>query len=66
MANRECVGRIGGDEFSVMVIGVARFPDDADDSQALLAHARMAMYAAKNAGGNRIRYYADLHSRAKL
>ena len=94
LGERDSVGRIGGDEFSVMMfggrkrtsrvaesiraalarpgtaseppvtittsIGIARFPDDADDAATLLAHARAAMYAAKEQGGNRIRYYADV------
>lgn len=42
-------------------IGVARFPEDADHVEALVTNARVAMYAAKSDGGNRICRYADLH-----
>ena len=34
-------------------IGMARYPDDGKDKQALLNHADQAMYAAKRQGGNR-------------
>jgi diguanylate cyclase (GGDEF)-like protein len=44
-------------------IGVACFPGDADEAETLLSHAKTAMYAAKSGGGNRIQYYADVHSR---
>jgi diguanylate cyclase (GGDEF)-like protein len=37
-------------------IGVAFFPDDADDLPGLVAAADAAMYAAKRAGGNRIAF----------
>ena len=92
LGERDSVGRIGGDEFSLVMFGgrerasrtaegiraalarpgseseppvtitasIARFPGDADDAGTLLAHARAAMYAAKEEGGNRIRYYADV------
>lgn len=97
LTDRDCVGRIGGDEFGVMIlggrervrreaerirtdiarphegseppvtitasIGIARFPEDADEGETLLAHARAAMYAAKSDGGNRIRHHADVDSR---
>lgn len=43
-------------------IGIARFPGDADEAEALVTNARVAMYAAKSDGGNRIRHYADLHT----
>jgi diguanylate cyclase (GGDEF)-like protein/PAS domain S-box-containing protein len=44
-------------------IGVACFPGDADDAGTLLGHGKTAMYVAKSGGGNRIQYYADVHSR---
>ncbi len=39
-------------------IGVALFPDDSDTLEALVQHADMAMYHAKQEGKNRIRYYS--------
>lgn len=42
-------------------IGIARFPEDAGQAEALLTNARIAMYAAKSDGGNRIRHYADVY-----
>lgn len=97
LGDLDCVGRIGGDEFSVIAlgdrermvqmaelirstiarphdesephititasIGVACFPGDADEAGTLLGNAKTAMYAAKSGGGNRIQYYADVHSR---
>ncbi|MDQ2963263.1 MAG: GGDEF domain-containing protein [Pseudomonadota bacterium] len=39
-------------------IGIAFFPQDATDMQALVAAADAAMYAAKRAGTNRIAFYA--------
>jgi diguanylate cyclase (GGDEF)-like protein/PAS domain S-box-containing protein len=95
----DCVGRLAGDEFSVVLygagggtrtaeaaeeiraaiakphdewepsvtvtasIGVARFPEDANAAETLVTNARVAMYAAKGDGGNRIRHYADTHTR---
>ena len=38
-------------------IGVAMFPQDSNDSSALMKHADMAMYAAKDAGKNTIRFF---------
>ena len=39
-------------------IGIAFFPDDADDVPGLIAAADAAMYAAKRAGRNRVAFYA--------
>jgi diguanylate cyclase (GGDEF)-like protein len=39
-------------------IGIAFFPDDAEDLQGLVAAADTAMYAAKRAGKNRFAFYA--------
>ncbi len=44
-------------------IGVARFPEDADQAVPLADRARLAMYAAKRDGGDRSRYYADICTR---
>ena len=38
-------------------IGIALFPDDAEDLQGLVAAADAAMYAAKRAGKNRFAFY---------
>jgi diguanylate cyclase (GGDEF)-like protein len=40
-------------------IGIAFFPDDADDVPGLLAAADAAMYAAKRAGRNRIKFHGS-------
>ena len=39
-------------------IGVSIFPEDGDDSQALLKQADTAMYHAKDAGRNRLQFFA--------
>ena len=44
-------------------IGVARYPEDAVQAEALVDLARIAMYAAKRDGGDRSRYYADVRTR---
>ncbi len=44
-------------------IGVARFPEDTDQAETLVELARLAMYVAKRDGGDRSRFYADVHSR---
>jgi EAL domain-containing protein (putative c-di-GMP-specific phosphodiesterase class I) len=38
-------------------LGITFYPDDALDLEALMKHADQAMYAAKNLGGNRFRYF---------
>ncbi|WP_417666482.1 putative bifunctional diguanylate cyclase/phosphodiesterase [Roseibium sp.] len=43
-------------------IGVSIFPDDGADLTAMLKNADIAMYAAKRAGGNALRFYADIES----
>lgn len=44
-------------------IGIARFPEDADQAMALVDLAELAMYAAKRDGGDRWRCYADICTR---
>jgi diguanylate cyclase (GGDEF)-like protein/PAS domain S-box-containing protein len=44
-------------------IGIARFPEDAEQAEVLVERARSAMLAAKREGGDRSRYYADLCTR---
>jgi diguanylate cyclase (GGDEF)-like protein/PAS domain S-box-containing protein len=39
-------------------IGIATFPEDADDGETLIKHADMAMYLAKDDGKNAYRFYA--------
>lgn len=55
------VGRpilLGGREFQVGAsLGVAIFPQDGDDAEALLKHADVAMYAAKNRGRNNFQFF---------
>ena len=41
-------------------IGIARFPEDADQAMTLVDLAELAMYAAKRDGGDRWRCYADI------
>lgn len=40
-------------------MGVAIYPDDANDSESLLKNADQAMYAAKNLGRNQYHYYTE-------
>jgi len=40
-------------------IGISMFPDDAADAAALMKHADIAMYAAKQAGKNCCRFYSS-------
>lgn len=66
---REMIGRpfVIDDQEIVMTasIGIALFPDDANDPETLLAHADTAMYAAKAEGRGSCRYYsASLTERA--
>jgi diguanylate cyclase (GGDEF)-like protein/PAS domain S-box-containing protein len=44
-------------------IGIARFPEDANQAETLVGLARIAMYAAKRDGGDRSRCYADVSTR---
>ena len=98
----DTVGRLGGDEFTVILpgleqvgcvervaqhtidslvqpfvldgelarvsasIGIALYPADADEVDALLRHADQAMYAAKAAGRNRYSYFTPVLQEAAL
>jgi diguanylate cyclase (GGDEF)-like protein len=44
-------------------IGIACFPEDADQAETLVELARSAMYAANRVGGDRSRYFADVSTR---
>jgi predicted signal transduction protein with EAL and GGDEF domain len=66
---RELIGRplvIDGQEIVMTAsIGIALFPDDAQDAETLLMHAETAMYAAKAEGRSNCQYYsASLTERA--
>ena len=51
--------------FSSTSIGIAIYPDDGDEATDLLRHADMAMYAAKEAGGDTFRFYSsEMNARA--
>jgi diguanylate cyclase (GGDEF)-like protein len=45
--------------FSSASIGIALYPSDASTTEELLRHADLAMYQAKESGGNGFRFYAD-------
>lgn len=45
--------------FSSTSVGIAVFPEDGDNPTDLLRHADMAMYAAKDAGGDTFRFYSE-------
>ena len=52
--------RVPGAEATVTAsIGISLFPDDAADAAALMKHADIAMYAAKQAGKNTCRFYSS-------
>lgn len=52
--------RYDGHEFVITPsIGVSVYPDDADNVEDLLKHADVAMYQAKDAGRDSIRFYSD-------
>jgi diguanylate cyclase (GGDEF)-like protein len=51
--------RVDGTGFRIGAsIGVSLYPTDAGDSESLLRNADIAMYRAKNLGGNNYRFYA--------
>lgn len=43
-------------------VGVAQFPEDGNRTDELVAHADLAMYRAKEQGGDRVEHYADCRS----
>ena len=56
-----------GHEFVVTSsIGVSVYPDDGDDSDTLMKNADVAMYQAKNAGRNSVRFYSGTMSLQSL
>jgi diguanylate cyclase (GGDEF)-like protein len=51
--------RLAGADLQVTAsIGISVLPDDAVDAGALMKHADTAMYAAKQAGKNTLRFYS--------
>ncbi len=51
---------LAGSEYQVTAsIGVSLYPDDSGDAQALLKNADIAMYRAKERGGNTFRFYSS-------
>jgi diguanylate cyclase (GGDEF)-like protein/PAS domain S-box-containing protein len=51
---------IDGNEFNISTcIGIASFPDDSKDSDALLKNADLAMYHAKDNGANSYQFFDD-------
>lgn len=61
----------GREMFSGASIGIAVFPTDSDEAASLLKFADLAMYAAKNAGGQNFQYYtteftAQAHERVRI
>lgn len=52
---------ISGNQIHVTAsIGITLYPDDGDSAEVLLKHADQAMYAAKDLGRNRFRYYTAM------
>ncbi|WP_321530804.1 EAL domain-containing protein [uncultured Desulfuromonas sp.] len=51
--------------YSSTSIGIAIYPEDGDEATDLLRHADMAMYAAKESGGDTFRFYSsEMNARA--
>ncbi len=56
----------GQEAFISGSVGITVFPDDAEDMEALLKNADIAMYRAKNEGRNAFRFYTpDMHDEAQ-
>jgi diguanylate cyclase (GGDEF)-like protein len=56
-----------GHEFHISAsIGIATYPNDGQDSAALLKHADIAMYRAKEAGKNQYQFYSPHMNRLSL
>jgi len=53
---------LGGQEASRLTVslGVASYPDDAQDLEALIADADLALYRSKQGGRNRVSAYSQL------
>ena len=49
----------GGEVQVTASIGISVLPDDAVDAGALMKHADTAMYTAKQAGKNTVRFYSS-------
>ncbi|MBV6272993.1 EAL domain-containing protein [Alcaligenaceae bacterium CGII-47] len=60
--------RLAGEALRVSVsVGVALYPNDAEDQETLMRHVDLAMYAAKDAGRNRCFYFdQDMRERARI
>lgn len=58
---------IAGEPYSISAsIGITIYPDDGDSTSELLKHSDIAMYAAKNAGRNRFRFFEARMNRTIL
>src|SRR6266850_486144 len=60
LRSSDLIARLAGAELQVTAsIGISVLPDDAVDASALMKHADTAMYAAKQAGKNTLRFYSS-------
>lgn len=58
---------VNGKRLDVSVtIGISQWPDDDDSGEQLLKHAEMAMYHAKEGGGNNFEYFSVSRQQAQL
>jgi diguanylate cyclase (GGDEF)-like protein/PAS domain S-box-containing protein len=60
--------RLGGDPLRISAsLGVALYPQDAEDAEALMRHVDMAMYVAKDSGRNCFHYFdRGMRERARM